>query len=292
MTSHSPQSSRTFATVDAHIHLWQYDQVEYGWIDDSMQTLRRDFTASHLIDEMNAGDVETSIAVQARQSLDETHWLLSEARKEPRIAGVVGWAPIANESFREILEDLQEHPQLVGLRHIVQAEPRGFLESADFQRGIAQLQGTGLSYDLLIHAGQLAESIAFVDRNPNQIFVVDHCAKPAIAISELSSWAELIRELARRENVFCKVSGLITEADWNAWSLDRLRPYLDTVFDAFDTPRLMTGSDWPVLTLASSYNQWWETLRTYTESLSESEKAMIFGTTAIRAYRLQDTRSA
>ena len=272
--------------IDAHHHLWAYRPDEFGWIDDAMAALRRDFTAQDLSLEMEGAGIHAAVAVQARQSLEETYWLLRETAAQPRIAGVVGWAPIASEHFPEVLEELREYGRLVGLRHIVQAEPAGFLDGEDFHRGIALLEPAGLTYDLLITESQIDEAVRFVDRHPYQRFVVDHCAKPRIAAGELEPWRTKMRALALRPNVSCKISGLVTEANWASWTLDDLRPYLDTALNAFGPARVMAGSDWPVCRVAASYLQWWDTLRTYTESLSESERVALYGDVAQRFYRL------
>jgi L-fuconolactonase len=168
----------------------------------------------------------------------------------------------------------------------VQAEPDGFLDGAEFNRGIAALRGTDLVYDILIFARQLAEATRFVDRHPQQVFVLDHIAKPSIATGEIAQWSAGIRELARRDNVVCKLSGMVTEADWKAWSLATLQPCFDTVLEAFGPARLMAGSDWPVLTVACSYSRWWQTIAEWTAPLSAAERHEIEAGTAIRTYRL------
>jgi L-fuconolactonase len=272
--------------IDAHHHLWTYQPDEFSWIDGAMDALRRDFTAHDLSIEMDSASIHAAVAVQARQTLEETHWLLKQAATHPRIAGVVGWAPIANEYFPEILNELKGHDCLVGLRHIVQTEPAGFLDGDAFNRGIGLLEPAGLSYDILIAEGQIDEAVRFVDRHPYQRFVVDHCAKPRIAAFELEPWRTSIRALALRPNVTCKISGLGTEANWTSWTLDDLRSYLDTVMDAFGPTRVMAGSDWPVCLLATSYTHWWDTLHLYTESLSRSERRALYGDVAQSFYRL------
>jgi L-fuconolactonase len=273
--------------IDAHHHLWRYTAAEYPWIDDSMVSIRRDFLPADLATELADCGVDGAIAVQARQSLEETRWLLGLARSFEKIRGVVGWAPIASSDFESFLDEFAAEPRLVGLRHVVQAEPKGFLDGADFNRGIGILRGTALVYDLLIFAHQLEEAIRFVDRHPQQIFVLDHIAKPRIASGEIEPWRTLIRELSKRKNVRCKISGMATEASWAQWSIESLRPYLDTVVDAFGTDRLMAGSDWPVCLLATSYASWWQVLQEYFAGFSIEERALIFGTTAVRTYNLK-----
>jgi len=196
--------------VDAHHHLWRYTPEEYGWIDDAMQTLRRDFLLADIEREARAAGVDATVVVQARQTVEETAWLLQLAAQSRWIHGVVGWLPIASDDFPAALERFEAGPLLKGLRHVVQAEPDGFLDGAEFNRGIAALGGTGLVYDVLIFARQLEEATRFVDRHPQQVFVLDHIAKPSIAVGEISQWSKDIRELARRENVVCKLSGMVT----------------------------------------------------------------------------------
>jgi len=273
--------------VDAHHHLWKYTPKEYSWIDESLQTLRRDFLPADLEAEAARVGIDASVAVQARQTLEETEWLLEVAEASPLIRGVVGWAPIAADDFSATLERLRSNALLCGLRHVVQAEPDGFLNGREFNRGIGLLRDTGLVYDVLVFAQQLPEAIRFVDRHPNQVFVVDHIAKPNIRGGGFDMWNLTMRELALRQNVSCKVSGLVTEADWNKWTVEQLDPYFDTVLDAFGPARLMAGSDWPVLNVASSYTQWWGILSHWLEGLSASERSLIEGDVAAQVYRLQ-----
>ncbi|WP_255460846.1 amidohydrolase family protein [Edaphobacter albus] len=271
--------------IDAHHHLWRYSVKEYGWIDGSMAALQRDFLPEDLIAAMRSAGVDGTIAVQARQTLEETHWLLELADRHQEICGVAGWAPIASPEFRASLEALVGQPKLKGLRHIVQAEPdENFILREDFNRGIRILHGTGLVYDILIYERHLPQAIAFVDRHPDQVFVLDHIAKPRIGEGALEPWATQIRELAKRENVFCKISGMVTEADWKRWTPEGLRPYLDTVVEAFGPKRLMVGSDWPVCLVACGYAQWFHLLEQYFTGFSVQERDAVFGDNARRVY--------
>ena len=272
--------------VDAHHHLWRYDAAEYGWIDEPMRALRQDFLPADLERELRAAGVDAAVAVQARQTMEETRWLLELAKQSHVIRGVVGWAAIAAEDFPAVLEELAAEPLLKGLRHVVQAEPEGFLDSAEFNRGIAAMRGTGLVYDVLVYAPQLEEAARFVDRHPEQMFVLDHMGKPAIAHDGFAAWASDFRELACRENVMCKVSGMVTEADWQRWSAEDLERYFDVAVESFGSSRLMIGSDWPVLTVACEYGQWWETTGKWMERLSAAEREQIEGGVAARVYRL------
>jgi L-fuconolactonase len=272
--------------VDAHHHLWTYTAREYGWIDDAMQTLRRDFLPADLAPLAASAGIHATVAVQARQSLEETHWLLSLAAESQLIKGVVGWAPIAEDDFAATLATLTPNPLLKGLRHVVQAEPDGFLDAPGFNRGIATLLPTGLVYDILIVARQLAEATRFVDRHPHQSFVLDHIAKPDMLHDGFGPWNTAIRNLARRPNVVCKLSGMVTETGWRTWSPAELEPYFRTVLEAFGPSRLMFGSDWPVLTVACTYANWAHTVDTWLAPLTPGERAAIEGETATRVYHL------
>ena len=283
--------------IDAHHHLWHFTAEEFDWLTEpEYGLLRRDF----LLHELGAATQEAGIAgtvvVQARQTLEETHWLLELARSSlleqqcPAIRGVVGWAPLADANFPEVLEQLRADPALKGLRHVVQGEPTGFLAGDAFNRGIAALTETGLVYDVLLLAGQkpwqMEEAIRFIDRHPQQSFVLDHMGKPDVAAGAIEPWAAGVREMARREHVTCKLSGLVTEANWSAWTPADLGPYLDVVVEAFGPERLMAGSDWPVCLVASGYGQWWQVLEEYFAEFSESERAAVFGGVATRVYGL------
>lgn len=270
--------------IDAHHHLWKYSAEEYGWIDETMAELRRDFLPPDLTTAMREAGVDGAIAVQARQTLEETSWLLDLADRNEAICGVVGWAPIAEEGFEAVLGELRSRPKLKGLRHIVQAEPDGYLLREDFNRGIRALRGSGLVYDVLIYERQIVEAIEFVDRHPSQRFVLDHVAKPRIREGVFEPWSRHMRELSRRENVVCKLSGMVTEADWKRWSLEGLRPYLDVAVEAFGPQRLMAGSDWPVCLVVCGYAQWFGVLEEYFAGFSAQEREAVFGGSAERVY--------
>lgn len=273
--------------IDAHHHLWRYSAADYGWIGDSMPQLRRDFLPADLEAELKDAKIDGAVAVQASQALEETEWLLGLAKRHGFMRGVVGWAPIASRRFEPILEALCEHKKLKALRHVIQDEPDdAFILREDFNVGIDLLQGTGLVYDILIFERHLPNAIKFVDRHPNQAFALDHIAKPRIADGLLEPWATNIRELARRENVSCKLSGMATEADWSNWTIDTLRPYSDIALEAFGAGRMMMGSDWPVCLLAASYAQWVRTVEELISQLTPTEQEAILGGTAMRVYDL------
>lgn len=273
--------------IDAHHHLWRYSAQQYPWITSDMDVLRRDFLPSDLETALRASAISGAVSVQARQSLEETYWLLDMAGTHPFVHGIVGWVPLTAPRLDEILEPLAADPKLVGVRHVLQDEPDNLLmEDSRFNAGVSLLSRFNLVYDILIFERHLPQAIAFVDRHPNQRFVLDHLAKPRAAAREMEPWRSRIRELARRGNVYCKVSGLVTEADWNGWSAGQLAPYLDAVLEAFSPRRMMFGSDWPVALLATSYSRWVDTVEAFVSSLSADEQREIWAATAVEAYRL------
>jgi L-fuconolactonase len=275
------------AAVDAHHHFWRYTPEEYGWIGDSMAILQRDFLPDHLAAELAPAGVAGVVSVQARQTLEETRWLLDHAARHDFIRGVVGWAPLAQRGIDEVLAPLAGNRKLVALRHVVQAEPDDeFILREDFNAGIRALRRFGLRYDILIFEKHLPQTIRFVDLHPDQVFVVDHIAKPRIREGVLSPWRENIRELAKRPHVYCKLSGLVTEADPANWSAATLAPYIETVLEAFGPARLMFGSDWPVSLLGVTYAGWMELVREAVSALSPAEQERVLGGTAKEAYRL------
>ncbi len=272
--------------IDAHHHLWNYNAEEYRWIDDTMQPLRRDFGVHDLTATLQAAGVAGAVAVQARQTLHETRWLLELAAEQPMMRGVVGWVPLIDERVEEVLEEFAGEPKLKGVRHVLQAEPAEYMLTTEFGRGLHVLERLGLRYDLLLHQGQLPAATELVRRHPKLTFVLDHLAKPQIAERELEPWAKNLRELARHENVFCKISGMVTEARWTAWTVKNLRPYFEIALEAFGPNRLIYGSDWPVCLVASSYGQWVETVNELIADLSASERAAIMGGNAVKVYGL------
>lgn len=277
------------ARIDAHHHLWRYSREEYGWIAGNMASIARNFLPQDLQQVLSSSRIDGSIAVQARQTIEETQLLLDFAQQSDVIRGVVGWAPIASPEFPQVLERFKHSQKLKGFRHVVQDEPDdAFLLRSDFNAGIALLKQYALVYDILIFERQLPAAISFVDRHPAQVFVLDHIAKPRIRERALEPWRAYIRELARRENVFCKLSGVVTEADWAHWRPQDLQPYLDVVLDAFGPKRLMAGSDWPVCLLATSHQNWFSTLREFISPLSAAEQDMILGGVATHVYSLSE----
>ena len=272
--------------IDAHQHFWRYSPQEFGWIDDAMACIRRDFLPGDLAPELRANSIGGTLAVQARQSVAETEWLLELAAQSDWIVGVVGWLPLASPDFETHLERHRANAKLRGLRHVLQAEPEVFFDDADFDRGLRRMQSTGLVYDLLIVEQQMPAALRLVDRHPNQVIVLDHLAKPRIADGTLHPWAKRLHALASREHVCCKLSGMVTEADFHRWTIDDLRPFVETALEAFGPSRLLFGSDWPVCTVASSYTRWLESAEELLRGCSFAEREAIFGGNAARVYGL------
>lgn len=276
--------------VDAHQHFWRYDAGQYGWIDGSMSALRRDFLPPESAREMEALGFNACVAVQARQTLDETRWLLALADAHPSIAGVVGWIDLLAGAVgvRSQLLSFAPHPKLVGIRHIVQAEPDDrFLLRPQVLEGLAVLAEFGLAFDILIYRRQLPAAAECVAQFPDQRFVLDHLAKPDIRGGEMREWERGLRALARHAHVLAKLSGLVTEADWKHWTPDLIRPYLDVAFDTFGWERLMIGSDWPVCLVAGSYSRTMRLVVEYIAARPAHERDAILGGNAQRFWRLK-----
>jgi L-fuconolactonase len=274
--------------IDAHQHFWHYSPQEYGWIGPDMAVLKQDRLPGDLAPLPKEANLDGTVAIQARQTLVETQWLLDLADRFPFIEGVVGWADLCSTDLSGQLERFGTHPKFRGVRHVVQDEPDDrFMLREDFLRGIGALAEFGLTYDLLIFPRHLSVACQVVARFPDQPFVLDHIAKPVIRDGVLEPWATDIRRLAAFPNVWCKVSGLVTEVDWHRWHFADFRPYLDVVLEAFGSERLMFGSDWPVCTLASSYADVVGIVHDHIEALSSGEQAAVWGQTATRFYGLE-----
>lgn len=286
--------------IDSHHHFWNYDPLQYAWIDERMEVLRRSFGIDSLRAEIGPAGVVGVISVQARQTVEECRFLLDIASQASEVLGVVGWLPLQSEpeELLPLLEQFSANPLFKGVRHVVQDEPDDrFLLTDKFCRGIACLQPFKLIYDLLLYARQLPAAIELVDRFPQQTFVLDHISKPAILISSRgeprfdTEWAQRIRALARRPNVTCKFSGIVTEIrsteQANApWTTEIIQPYWDVVMDAFGPERTMFGSDWPVCLLQSSYHHWVECVTTLASSLTADEQYQFWFANALRTYNL------
>ena len=274
--------------IDAHQHFWIYSRAEYDWIDDSMSALRRNFVPAALEPELKSNGFHGSVAVQARQTLEETRWLLDLADHSPSILGVVGWADLRSPDIHSQLTSLTQNPKLVGIRHIVQSDPDDrFLLQPDFLRGISALEEFNLAYDILIYPKHLPVAAEFVARFPRQRFVLDHMAKPPISSGEIDSWARGIHRLASFPNVHCKLSGLVTEADWQHWQPAQIIPYLDVAFESFGPDRLMIGSDWPVCLVAAPYARTVNVVKSYLSPQTSECRDAVLGGNAQRFWSLR-----
>lgn len=272
--------------IDAHHHFWHYTAAEYGWIDDAMASIRRDFLPSDLEAEIRPAGIDAVISVQASQTLAETEWLLTMAGEHSWIAGVVGWLPLADPAIGALLERFSANPWLKGVRHVLQAEPDAFMEDRNFNLGLSRLRAFNLTYDILIVHHQLPAAIRLVDRHPHQVFVLDHIAKPPIRAGEIQPWKDNLTEIARRPNVFCKLSGVVTEADYTKWTYEQILPYMEAALSAFGPSRLLFGSDWPVCRVATTYSDWVLTVESFAQQLSTEERDALFHRNAVQAYRL------
>jgi L-fuconolactonase len=273
--------------IDAHQHFWIYDRREYSWIDETMASIRRDFPPAELKPQLENNGFQGSVLVQVRQTLEETRWLLELAEKNPFILGVVGWVDLRSPRLHAELESFSGMPKLVGIRHLVQSEPDDFLLRPEFLRGISTLEEFDLAYDILIYTQHLPMAAEFVRRFPRQRFVLDHLAKPPIKNKAVDLWARGMRELASFPNLYAKVSGLVTEADWNGWKPEDIRPYLDVAFECFGPNRLMIGSDWPVCTLAASYTRVVNLVKEYLSRYPPTEREAVLGGNAAKFWRLK-----
>jgi len=273
--------------IDTHHHFWNYTAKEYDWINDDMKAIRKDFLPADLLKEIKAAGVDGAVSVQARQTVAESDWLLGMAEKNDFLKGVVGWVDLRNKGVEKDLERLAKHKKFKGVRHVVQGEPDdNFILGAAFNEGIKKLLKYDLRYDILILEKHLKPSIAFVDKHPKQVFILDHIAKPRIKDRILSPWRENMLELAKRPNVYCKISGMLTEADWKKWSAADLAPYFDTTLQAFGPKRLMLGSDWPVMLVAGKYKQWVDMVKQVVSRYSAAEQERILYKNAVEAYKL------
>ncbi len=273
--------------IDAHQHFWNYQPEQYSWITSEMPQIRRDFTPEDLKPILEANDIHGCVAVQARQSPEETSYLMKLAKSHDFIKGVVGWVDLKSNKVESMLEYSSEYDQLKGFRHIVQEEKDpNFLLRPSFVRGISCLEKYGFTYDILVFPHQLGAALELVRKFPNQRFVIDHLAKPFIKDGFFDGWAALMQAIAKAPNVWCKVSGMVTEASWSHWKYEDFIPYFDLVFEAFGTDRLMFGSDWPVCLLAGDYGQVKNILDRYLTGQDTAIKEKVFGKNAIQFYDL------
>jgi L-fuconolactonase len=275
--------------IDAHQHFWKFDPVRDSWITEDMDVIRRDFLPPDLMHILMHNRMEGCIAVQASQTEKENDFLLNLAAAYPFRKGVVGWVDLQADDVEERLKFYAGYEKMVGFRHVLQGEPqRNMMLNKAFTHGISLLNKYGFTYDMLIFPDQLPYAAQLAAMFPDQPFVINHIAKPDIKNGEVANWEKAIREVARHSNVYCKVSGMITEANWYAWEEEDFKPYMDVVFDAFGVQRLMFGSDWPVCMVAGGYNRVIKMVRRYTEQLTDTEKMKFWGGNAIKFYNLED----
>ncbi len=272
--------------LDSHQHFWIFDPVRDNWIMEDMAIIRHNFLPQDLKPILDQNEIAGCVAVQASQSDVETHFLLDLAERNDFIRGVVGWVDLLSSDVGKLLDRYQGFARLKGFRHIVQAEEPGFMLQPDFLRGIACLQEYSYTYDILIRSSQIPEATKLVQRNPRQKFVLDHLGKPDIKSREISSWAGGIKDLAANPNVYCKLSGMVTEADPDSWTREDFFPYIDVVMNSFGAERIMFGSDWPVSNLAARYAELCDVVAAYMEKLSQTEQRRIWAGSAAEFYNL------
>lgn len=272
--------------IDSHQHFWKFDPVRDSWINDDMKVIQRDFLPSDLGPILAENNIDGCVAVQADQSENETHFLLNLAAANDFVKGVVGWVNLQSADLKERLEYFSGFKKLKGFRDMAQAEPVGFLRRAEFTNGIRLLKQFNFTYDILIYPQHIQDAIWLVEQHPEQKFVVDHLAKPAIREKEFVNWSTGMKELSAYKNVSCKLSGMVTEAHWEKWTIADFKPYLDFILNHFGTDRVMYGSDWPVCLVAASYQNQLYIVEDYLHSFSSSEKHRIMGENAIQFYNL------
>lgn len=272
--------------VDAHQHFWNFDPLRDNWITEEMEAIRHDFLPHDLKPLLDANGVNSCIAVQADQSENETDFLLSLAAENEFIKGVVGWIDLCADTIHERLEHYSQFPKLKGFRHVLQAEPIEFILKPEFQRGITALQVYGFTYDILIYPQHLPVIPDLIRGGNDQKFIIDHLAKPNIKNGTSATWASDLKQLASHKNVFCKISGMVTEADHRTWTKEDIYPYIDKVLEFFGPERLLFGTDWPVCRLAASYGQVCDLMNDYLGKLTLHEQELIWGKNAALFYKL------
>lgn len=272
--------------LDSHQHFWQYNPDEHVWMNDQMEILKKDYLPKDLEPSLRETGFDGTIAVQARQMVHETEWLLELAGRHEIIKGVVGWVDLCSDRINEQLEKYSENSKLKGVRHVLQEEPDDFMLGKAFQNGIAQLKRYNLTYDLLVFPRQLSASINLVEKFPEQLFVIDHIAKPDIKNKVVKGWEEDMKTIAGYSNVYCKLSGMVTETHWHNWSPEEFKVYIDIVINAFGDKRIMVGSDWPVCILSGDYKSVMEIVTKHCEQFSKEEQDNMLGTNCAQFYNL------
>lgn len=272
--------------IDSHQHFWHYNTKDYGWIDDSMRVIQKDFLPEDLEPILQKNNYDGCVLVQVNQTEEENHYFLKFAELYDFIKGVVGWIDLKADNLGERLQYFQQFEKLKGFRHIVQGEPVGFMQNEGFKRGLKLLPKYNFTYDILVFPKQLKDTLAIVRECTENKFVIDHIAKPEIKDKKITQWANYMAQIAQYENVYCKVSGMVTEANWQNWKKEDFYIYLDYILEYFGVERIMYGSDWPVCLVAASYEQQLEIVESYFSKLSSTEKDLIFGKNAVKFYNL------
>lgn len=272
--------------IDTHVHFWQYNEVRDAWIDDTMHVLRNDFLPKDIDPLLAQNNVEGIVVVQADQSVDETNFLVHLAKNYTKILGVVGWIDLLQNNFEENLMQFDQHKVIKGWRHIVQAEPTGFMQNPTFVKNVRTLGQHNYTYGILVYHFQLPEVLDFVKQLPNQHLILNHLGKPDLKSLAFDQWKKQISAIAKHENVYCKLSGLVTEAHVGQWTKEMFVPYLDLVVEQFGVDRIMFGSDWPVMLLNSNYAEWLNIIKEYTTQFSAVEQDKILAKNAVKCYNL------
>ncbi|HEV8133334.1 MAG TPA: amidohydrolase family protein [Pyrinomonadaceae bacterium] len=273
--------------IDSHQHFWQLGRFDYPWMNSSLGVLYRDYLPDQLEPILGQNRVGKTVVVQASNSVEESRWLLNLADEHPFIAGVVGWVDLGSDDVDRQLDELVPHPKFKGVRHLVESEPADdWLIQPQVLRGLKRLSTYGVSYDLLVHTRHLKYIQKVVDACPDLKLVIDHMAKPPIANGEIETWRQELRQVAANEQIYCKLSGLVTEANWTSWTKSDLRPYVDCALELFGSSRLLFGSDHPVCLLAASYEQVLASFRELLNELGDDEEQKIFGSNAAEFYGL------
>ena len=272
--------------IDAHVHFWNYHPVKDSWITPDMEVIRKDFLPDDIEPYFSDHQIDGCVAVQADQSEEETNFLLAHAENSKVIKAVVGWVNLLDIDLEERLKHFTQFAKLKGFRHIAQAEPKGFLLQQQFINGLELLNKYSFTYDILLKADQLSDAITLINKLPNNAFVLDHCCKPDIKGKDIRNWKDKMQVLAQNPNLYCKISGLITEADWNNWNEEEIFNYLDVVFEQFGINRLLFGSDWPVMLLAGNYTRWLQLLKSYTKQFTETEREGFFSGNTKAFYKI------
>lgn len=274
--------------IDAHQHFWLFDPIRDSWITEDMLAIQRDFLPNDLAPLLKANSIDGVVAVQADQSPEETQFLVELSGAYAMIKGVVGWVDLRSNDIGALLDGYADVPVIKGFRHIIEGEDDpNFLMQLAFQKGIRELTKRNYTYDLLISAIHYESTLRCTIENPNQKFVLDHIAKPNIQEGEYERWADFIKKLAQRPNVYCKISGLVTEAKWGGWRQEDFSRYFIHAVRCFGTDRIMFGSDWPVCLLSATYDQWIEIVKNELLDFSEDDLEKFWGKNASRFYNLK-----